>query len=339
MSYTSREVQLAARPDGMPTADTFNIETVEIGDPGDGEVVVKNLWMTVDPYMRGRMADRESYVPPFQLGKALEGGAIGEVVASGSDALPVGTVVQSNNGWREYFCAPADQVQKLDAADGIPVQGYLGAMGMPGLTAYAGLLRVGAMKEGDTVFVSAASGAVGSIACQIAKLKGCTVIGSAGSDEKVKWLQDELGVDHAFNYKNCNGTGDIVREVFKGDPKGIDVYFENVGGDHFDAAMIAMKVFGRVALCGMISQYNDSVPSPGPTTLAVAIGKGIKIEGFIVSYHADMMADFNRDMIDWYKAGKLKWQETVFDGIEKAPEAFMALFTGGNTGKCLVKLS
>lgn len=331
----SREIRLKSRPVGMPKESDFELAETEVPAPGEGEVLVRNIWMSVDPYMRGRMYDRESYVPPFQIGKPLEGGAIGQVVASNAPELKVGDYVQSMMGWREYFVAKPDALQKIEDVAGVPIQAYLGTLGMPGLTAYAGLLRIGELKDGETVFVSAASGAVGSVVCQIAKAKGCYVVGSAGSDEKCQWLEEVAGIDKAINYKTCGNLMDAVGEAF---PKGIDVYFENVGGEHLEAALEHMRPFGRLAMCGMISQYNATEPAPGPSNLIYMVGKSLKMQGFIVSNHLDMLPDFVRDMSKWIAEGKMKWQETVEEGIERAPHAFLNLFTGGNFGKMLVKI-
>lgn len=329
-----REIRLKSRPSGLPTADNFELATVDLPPPGDGEIQVRNLWMTVDPYMRGRMNDVKSYSPPFALGKVMDGGAIGEVVASNSANLKVGDLVQSGFGWREGFNAPADKVQKLDPR-GLPVQAFLGAAGMPGLTAYAGLLRVAALKDGDVVFVSGAAGAVGSMVAQIAKAKGHTVIGSAGGAEKIAFLK-EIGVDHVIDYK---AEPNLNAAVAAAAPNGIDVYFDNVGGAHLEAALNAANLFARFAICGMISIYNATKPEPGPTNLAQLIGKNIRMEGFIVSHHFDLMPKYIEDLSAWVKAGKVTWKETVFEGIEKAPEAFLGLFSGENLGKMLVKLA
>ena len=333
-NVVSKEVRLKARPEGMPKLEDFEVAETEISAPGDGEVLIRNIWMSVDPYMRGRMYDRESYVPPFQIGAPLEGGAIGQVVASNSDKVAVGDYVQSMLGWREYAVAKGEDVQKVDE-NAAPIQAYLGTLGMPGMTAYAGLLRVGELKDGETVFVSAASGAVGAVVCQIAKAKGCFVVGTAGSDDKCKWLEETAGIDKAINYKTCGNLTEAVREAA---PKGIDVYFENVGGEHLVAALENMRPFGRLAMCGMISQYNDTTPTPGPNNLIYMVGKSLKMQGFIVSNHFDLLPDFIRDMSQWIKEGKIKWEETVEDGIERAPNAFLNLFTGGNFGKMLVKV-
>jgi hypothetical protein len=330
----SKEVRLKRRPEGEPVPDDFEVAQNDAREPGAGEVQVRNLYMSVDPYMRGRMWDRPSYVPPFQIGQALEGGAVGEVVASNDPKLQPGDLVMSMLGWREGFTAPAAAVQKVDT-HGLPPSALLGAAGMPGLTAYVGLLRVAAMKEGETVFVSAAAGAVGSIVCQIAKIKGGTVIGSAGGAEKTAFLK-EIGVDHVIDYR---ATPDLNAALAQAAPKGIDVYFENVGGAHLEAAINAARPFARFAMCGMISQYNATEPVPGPSNLIMIVGKSLRMEGFIVSNHYDMQPDFLRDMAEWIGSGRIKYRETVDQGVAAAPGAFLKLFKGENLGKMLVKLS
>jgi hypothetical protein len=331
---TSREIRLKSRPVGVPTADNFELASVTLPDPEPGQVQVRNSWMTVDPYMRGRMNDVQSYAPPFQIGQALQGGAVGEVVASNDPAFKTGEKVQSFFGWREAFNAPAGAVQKLDTM-GLSPQAFLGVAGMPGLTAYVGLLKIAALKDGDIVFVSAAAGAVGQVVCQIAKLKGHTVIGSAGGAEKVKWLKD-IGVDQIIDYK---AETDLTGALMRASPQGIDVYFDNVGGSHMEAALMAARPFGRFALCGMISQYNATDMGPGVRGLIMAVGKQLRLEGFIVSSHMDLTPQFLKDMSQWIAEGKVKWRETVEEGIENAPTAFLKLFKGENLGKMLVKLS
>ncbi len=338
---TSREIRLKSRPVGVPTPSDFELASVEVPAPAPGEVQIKNLWMSVDPYMRGRMYDRASYVPPFELGKALQGGAIGEVTASNDPDFAVGDIVSSMLGWREVFnVSPAavkaagGALTKIDT-HGLPPQTFLGILGMPGMTAYTGLLRIAALKDGDVVFVSAAAGAVGSVVCQIAKLKGHTVIGSAGGPEKVAFLKS-IGVDHVIDYK---ATPDVVAELAKAAPKGIDVYFENVGGVHLEAAINSARPFARFALCGMISQYNETGKPVGPSNIIQAVGKSLRLEGFIVSNHYDLYPTFVKDMAAWIGAGKLKWEETIEVGVEHAPDAFIKLFKGENLGKMLVKLA
>ena len=333
MITRSREVRLVSRPVGMATASDFEIATVDLAPPGPGEVQVKNLFMSVDPYMRGRMYDRPSYVPPFELGKAMQGGAVGEVVASESPDFKPGDLVSSMFGWREAFDAKAEHVQKI-GAQGVPPQAYLGVAGMPGLTAWAGLTQVAGVKEGETVFVSAASGAVGQVVCQIAKLKGATVVGSAGGAEKCAWVR-EIGADQVIDYK---AEADLTAALARAAPKGIDVYFENVGGAHLEAALTAARPFARFAMCGMISQYNMSEPVPGPTNMALIVGKRLRLQGFIVSDFTARQGEFAAEMTGWIKAGQMRWRETVDEGIEAAPGAFLKLFAGENMGKMLVKL-
>ena len=332
---TSREIRLKSRPLGLPTPANFELASVDLGPPGVGEVQVRNHWMTVDPYMRGRMNDAQSYTPPFALGEALAGGAVGEITVSNDPAFKVGDMVQSGLGWREAFNAPAGAVQKLDL-HGLPPQAFLGVAGMPGLTAYVGLLKIAALKPGDVVFVSGAAGAVGSVVCQIAKIKGHKVIASAGGPDKVAFLKDELKVDVVIDYK---AEKDLTAALMTAAPEGIDVYFENVGGAHLEAAIMAAKPFARFALCGMISQYNNTTGTAGPNNMVLCVGKSLRMEGFIVSNHWDMMPAFAKDLGEWAAAGAITWKETIKVGIEKAPEAFLGLFSGENFGKMLVKLS
>ncbi len=328
---SSREVRLRSRPAGLPTSETFAIETVRLGAPGPGEVQVRNTWMSVDPYMRGRMRAGPSYVPQFEVGEPLSGGAVGTVVASNHASLEPGDTVTSMLGWRDTFNAPAAALQKVDA-ERLPAEAYLGIAGLTGLTAHFGLLEVAGLRAGETVFVSAAAGAVGSVACQIAKIKGATVIGSAGGAEKCAWLR-EIGVDHVIDYK---AAPDLTRAVAEAAPGGLDVTFDNVGGSHLEAALAAAKPFARLVLCGMISGYNGEVRTPG--NLFLAIPKRLKLQGFIVSDHFDRMPAFVKEMTGWIEAGHVTSRQTVDHGLEQAPAAFLKLFSGGNVGKMLVKL-
>jgi NADPH-dependent curcumin reductase CurA len=336
----SHEIHLKQRPIGMPTESNFELVKVNISDLKDGEFLVRNIWMSVDPYMRGRMKESKSYIPPFQLGKPLEGGCIGQIIKSKNNQFVLGEYVLGNFGWREYWISnDSNDVMKIDP-NMAPIQWYLGILGMTGLTAYVGLLKIGELKGDDdnnTIFVSAASGAVGSVACQIAKIKGFRVVGSAGSQEKVKWLLDQAVIDYAFNYKEV-GENNVSSELRKACPNGIDIYFDNVGGKHLEAAIDNMKVFGRIVLCGMISQYNLSSLPAGPSNLFLAITNRLKLQGFIVRDHYNMLNEFYADMSKWISEGKIKWNETVFEGLENAPKAFLALFKGENTGKMLVKI-
>jgi NADPH-dependent curcumin reductase CurA len=330
----SRAIRLKNRPVGLPQASDFELISETVPAPAPGEAQVRNLWMSVDPYMRGRMYDRPSYVPPFQLGQTLEGGAVGVVEASADPSLAPGDLVLSMLGWRERFTAPVAALEKLPSIAGVPEQALLGVLGMPGLTAYAGLLEIGAPKPGDRVFVSGAAGAVGSVVCQIAKIKGCTVIASAGSDDKCAWLKS-VGVDATINYKTC---GNLVAALKAAAPKGIDVYFDNVGGEHLEAAIECARAGARFAECGMIGDYNATQAPAGPRNMTMIVGKMLKIQGFIVFNFNHLKPQFLADMSSWISAGQIRWEETVRTGIGAAPEAFLSLFSGGNTGKMLVKL-
>ena len=330
----SREIRLKSRPAGPPAAANFEVASVDIAAPGVGEVLVRNRWMSVDPYMRGRMYDRASYVPPFQIGEPLQGGALGEVVESNAEGFAKGDLVSSMFGWREMFVAPASALEKLPRAVNVPDQAFLGVLGMPGLTAYAGLLEIGQPKAGETVFVSGGAGAVGSVVAQIAKLKGCTVVATAGTDAKCDWLRSR-GVDHAINYKTC---GSLLAAMQAAVPKGIDVYFDNVGGEHLEVAIETARPFARFVECGMISGYNAMEETPGPRNIIQIVGKSLRIRGFIVLEFASLRPQFLKDMTGWIADGQVTWEETVTNGVETAPDAFIGLFSGGNTGKMLVKI-
>jgi NADPH-dependent curcumin reductase CurA len=330
----TREFHLAARPQGWPTSDTFRLVEVELPDPGPDEVLVRNLYLSVDPYMRGRMNDAKSYVPAFQVDQALDGGAVGEVVSSNSPDLSPGQVVLHNFGWREHVVAKARGFRVVDPDAAPSLSAYLGVLGTTGFTAYVGLLDVAGFKEGDSVFVSGAAGAVGSVAGQIAKLRGASrVVGSAGSPEKVAYLR-ELGFDAAFNYKD----GRVASLLKQAAPDGITVYFDNVGGEHLEAAISRLRPHGRVALCGAISAYNADAPMPGPNNLGLAVGKRLHLRGFIVFDHNDRLPAFIADMSGWLRAGQIRADETIVDGLDSAPDAFLGLLRGENTGKMIVRL-
>ncbi|MEU7801220.1 NADP-dependent oxidoreductase [Micromonospora arborensis] len=330
---SNREIHLASRPVGWPTESNFRLVETDVPTPGPGQIVVRNQYLSVDPYMRGRMNDVKSYVPPFALDAPLDGAAIGEVVASEAADIAVGDTVLHGLGWREYALLDATSARPVDPTLA-PVSAYLSVLGMPGLTAYAGLLEVGAMKPGETVFVSAAAGSVGSLVGQIAKLKGAgRVIGSAGSAAKVERLR-ALGFDAAFDYHD----GSVRDSLRAAAPDGVDVYFDNVGGDHLEAAISAMKLHGRVAICGMIGQYNATEPPAAPRNLALVIGKRLTLRGFLVNDHNDVRAAFVRDVAGWLADGTLSYDETIVDGIENAPAAFLGLLRGDNLGKMLVRV-
>ncbi|MBW1600960.1 NADP-dependent oxidoreductase [Streptomyces sp. JJ66] len=330
---TGRAWHLTARPDGWPTPEDFALREEPVQAPGDGQILVRNLAMSVDPYMRGRMNDVKSYVPPFQLDRPMDGGAVGVVVASEADGFAPGDHVLHFLGWREYATLEARHAEKV-SADLAPLTSYLGVLGMPGLTAYAGLLEVASFREGDAVFVSGAAGAVGSQVGQIARLKGASrVIGSAGSAQKVKLLTEEYGFDAAFNYKD----GPVAEQLAAAAPEGIDVYFDNVGGDHLEAAIERLNVHGRATLCGMISGYNE--PVPGPANLMLAIGKRLRLQGMLVGDHDALKPRFVEETAAWIASGELKYQETVTDGIDNAVDAFLSMLRGANTGKMIVRLA
>jgi NADPH-dependent curcumin reductase CurA len=329
---TGKEIRLAARPRGWPTAATFATATVDVPAPADGQALVRNLFMSVDPYMRGRMNDVKSYVPPFEVGQPLLGGAVGEVVESRAPGLKPGDLVHSMRGWRDYFVAPASDLRKLDPTVK-PITAYLGVLGMTGLTAWVGL-KLAEVKAGDCLFVSGAAGAVGSVCGQLAKLRGCHVIGSAGSADKVQLLTGELGFDAAFNYKG----GNLRERLAALAPDGIDVYFDNVGGDHLEAALANMRTHGRIAACGSISRYNDEVPSPGPRNLFLIVTRRLTIRGFIVLDWVHEMKAFLTELAPLVAAGKVKAPETIVEGLDNAPQAFLDMLRGGNVGKMVVKI-
>ena len=331
---TSREIRLASRPVGEPTPSNFSTADVPVGEPGPGQILVRNTWLSVDPYMRGRMNDTKSYVPPFQIGEPLQGGAVGEVIASSAEQIPVGTTVMHFLGWREYAILDTAAVQVLDTTLA-PAQSYLGALGMVGLTAYASLKRTAPVKEGDVVFVSGAAGAVGIIAARVAKHLGAAkVIGSAGGPIKAKRLVEEFGYDAAIDYK----AGDLDGQLALAAPDGIDVYFDNVGGDHLRAAISAMNPHGRIALCGAISVYNATTPQPGPDNLYQAIGKRLTLRGLLVGDHYDLAGEYVQLAAGWLADGSLRYEETVVDGIDNTVEAFLGMLGGANTGKMLIRL-
>ncbi|MBG0739772.1 NADP-dependent oxidoreductase [Paeniglutamicibacter antarcticus] len=335
LPHSTREVQLASRPQGEPVAENFRLHESELPALLAGQILVRNTAMSVDPYMRGRMNDVKSYSPPFALNVALDGGAVGEVISSRSSAHQVGDVVLHSLGWRDYAVLADADARTVDPALAHPTA-FLGALGMTGLTAYAGLTEVAAFKPGDTVFVSGAAGAVGSLVGQIAKNLGAArVIGSAGSAEKVARLL-ELGFDAAFNYHD--GPVKDQLKAALGEASGIDVYFDNVGGDHLEAAISVLNRFGRVAMCGAISQYNSTAPVPGPANLALAIGKQLTLKGFIVGSYQHLAGEFATKMAGWLSDGTIRFDETFVHGLENAPQAFIDLLRGANTGKMVVVL-
>lgn len=322
---------LKCRPSGMPTRDNFELKEIALPPVGEGMVRLRNLWLSVDPYMRGRMNDVKSYVPPFQLGEPLEGGAIGEVVESNAGGLKPGDLVQHMAGWRDEAVVQARAVNKLPQL-GVSPEQFLGVLGITGATAYFGLLDAAKAKTGDIVFVSAAAGAVGSVVVQIAKAKGMTVIGSAGGSEKCDFVRS-LGADQAIDYR----AQPILKSLTAAAPDGIDVYFDNVGGDHLDAALAIARNNARFAICGMIEAYNAKEPM-SLRFIQRIIAARIMLKGFLVFDYFSRMAEFYAEMGPWVADGTVKSRETVVGGLDNMPEAFLGLFSGANIGKMLVRL-
>lgn len=327
----ARAWHLKNRPQGLPGDDDFELKQIDLPAVGDGMIRVRNLWLSVDPYMRGRMNDVKSYVPPFQLGEPMEGGAIGEVAESKAAGFAPGDLVLHMAGWRDEAAIPARGANKLPDLGAEP-QRFLGVLGVTGATAYFGLLDVADAREGDIVFVSAAAGAVGSAVVQIAKARGMTVIGSAGGPDKCEFVRS-LGADQVIDYK----AGPVLKSLTAAAPDGIDVYFDNVGGDHLDAAFALARNNARFAICGMIEGYNDPTPMSFRFIMRI-IAARIRLKGFIIFDFESRMGEFYRDMGEWLAGGAVKPQETVVDGLEAMPDAFRGLFSGANVGKMLVRL-
>lgn len=325
----SREVHLVRRPEGLPTEDDFSVVETEVPDPGEGQVLVQNLFMSVDPAMRPRLT------AGYDLNEPMAAAAIGRVVSSRSSELSEGDVVSNGLGFREYFVSETGGLRWLEPVEGHPLTVHMHVLGGTGFTAYGGILEIARLQPVDAVFVSTAAGAVGSVAAQIAKLKGCFVVGSTGSDEKAAWLLQEAGLDAAFNYKSTPPRR-ALRQLA---PEGIDVYFDNVGGEHLDAALASLRVLGRVAVCGMISGYNEPGARTTVHNLANIIYGRIDIRGFTVADFAERRGDFRRDMTEWLRQGKIRYRETIMEGIQAAPRALIGLFQGANTGKMLVQLA
>jgi NADPH-dependent curcumin reductase CurA len=333
--FMSTQIQLVSRPSGWPGHDNFRTVTVAYGDLEPGQVRVRNAFVSVDPYMRGRMNDVRSYVAPFALGETISGGAIGRVVESAADDVPAGSVVLHQHGWSDTVQDDASTFRVVPDVPGMPLSLRLHVLGMTGLTAYVGLTAIAGMREGETVFVSGAAGAVGTAAGQIAKLLGAKrVIGSAGSPEKVALLTEKYGYDAAFNYKD----GDARAQLAAAAPDGIDVFFDNVGGDHLEAALDAFNDGGRAALCGAIAVYNTTKKTPGPDNMANIITRGLTLKGFTLSSYLHLAPEFQEQMTTWFAAGKIAYDETVVDGIENTVDAFLDMMRGANTGKMLVRV-
>lgn len=334
----SREIRLKRYSVEAPTLDDFEEVSVDLPDPAPGEVLVRNRWMSVDPYIRLGMSASGDYVAPFELGKALRGYAVGEVIASRDPAFVAGDLVWSQYGWREGFVAPAAELQRLARDPDIPEQAYLGVLGTPGRTAYGGLVHLAQPTAGETVFVSGAAGAVGSMVCQIAKLRGCVVIGSVGSEAKADWIRS-MGVDHVINYR---AVTDLRGALAAAAPNGVDIYFDNVGGAHLEAALDLAVPFARFVECGMISTYNAGDPTGAPRNLMKMVSQSITLYGFgvnaLFARHPDLAARFTDDVGRWVREGGIVWRDTIADGIGGASQALIGLFSGGNVGKMLVRL-
>ncbi len=329
MPVVSRKVHLIARPDGMPREEEFSIVEETVPDAADGELQVRNVYLSVDPAMRPRLSAGQ------ELNEPMAGYAIGRVVQSRNPSFAEGDFVQNWSSFREYFVSSGRGVLKLDVDPALPVSVYLHTLGGSGFVAYGGLLEIGKLQDGEQVFVSTAAGSVGSIAVQIAKIKGCYVIGSTGSDEKCRWLKDDLGIDAVINYK----TETIRTALKERAPKGIDVYFDNVGGDHLDAALPRMNLLGRIPVCGMISAYNSAGAISSPvTTLSNIIYKRVMLRGFVATDFMHLREQFVSDMTAWLKDGRVRYEETIYDGIENTPKALIGMLNGVNTGKMLVRL-
>src|SRR5262245_49692297 len=328
MEGIAREIRLVARPQGFPGEDLFEVAETAIPTPAEGQVLIRNAYFSVDPYMRPRMNDVRSYVAPFTLGEAMTGGAVGQIAVSRNSRYAEGEWVLHQLGWREWALSDGAALRRLDASLA-PVSTALGVLGMPGFTAWYGLFVLGEPQEGETVFVSGAAGAVGSAAGPIARVAGCRVIGSAGTKEKLAWL-DELGFDAAFDYSEQNPR-QALRELA---PDGIDIYFDNVGGDHLEAAIGALRNHGRVLACGSISRYNDAEPAPGPRNMFMVVTKRLRLQGFIILDHFDRFGECAREAAEWYRDGRLRYRETIVEGIDNAPKAFLGLLRGRTSARC-----
>jgi hypothetical protein len=323
----TREIALAARPEGEPQMSDFEVREAAEVAPSDGEVLVRNVFVSVDPYMRGRMTGVHTYVPPYAVGDTIDGGAVGRVVESASGEFTEGDWVVSQLGWRERGVVAGERLRKVDASVA-PPSTALGVLGMPSFTAWIGLVEIGQAREGETIYVSGAAGAVGSAAAQIARLKGLRVIGSAGTAEKVEWLRS-LGVE-AFNYRETRPKEALA--------DGIDLYFDNVGGTQLEAGLAALRQNGRVIACGAISRYNDAHAEPGPRNLFLMVTKRLRLQGFIVFDHNARFPEFLAEVGPWVRSGELDYRETIVEGLENIPAAFVGLFHGDNIGKMLVRV-
>ena len=331
----NKEILLKSRPKGRPTKDDFKINEIDKPKPNDGEVLLKSKYVSVDPYMRGRMRDEKSYVPPFQLNEPIEGGIIAEVIESKNEKFKIGEYVNGSNlQWKIFQTSTGENLQKVDSSQA-PLSAYLGVLGLTGITAYVGLKNIGNLKEGETLVVSGGSGAVGSIVGQIGKIKGCKVVGIAGSDDKVETMQEKFGFDGGINYDT---TDDMKKAIKEACPNGVDVYWDNVGGETLDAALANINKHGRIINCGAISMYNETEIPKGPRHESTLVKKSVRMQGFIVRDHQDQFAEGIQQISKWMNDGKIKYSETVVEGFEIIPQAFIDLFDGKNEGKMVVKI-
>jgi NADPH-dependent curcumin reductase CurA len=330
----NRQWRLKSRPTGLIKAENFELVSQPIPEPGENQILIRSVYLSLDPAMRGWLTDRPSYVPPVQIGEVMRGLAVGIVEKSNHPIFATGDRVQGMFGWQEYLLSSGEAVTKLPDSE-LPFSAYLGLFGLAGLTAYAGLVEVGQPKAGETLLVSGAAGSVGSLVGQIGKIKDLHVVGIAGTDEKCKWLRDELGFDVAVNYKDA----DYKKQLKTACPKGVDIYFENVGGEILETALSLMNTFGRVVVCGLISQYNATAPVPGPSNFAAVISKRLKIQGFLATDHASKIKEMVSNFTQWHISGKLKYRVEIVRGLESAPTAINKLFDGSNTGKLVIEVS
>ncbi|NQX87480.1 MAG: NADP-dependent oxidoreductase [Halioglobus sp.] len=333
-SLMNRQYFLASRPVGVPDASNVPFRDVPVSDPAEGEVVLRNQYISLDPAIRGWMGDDPNYIEPIAIGDAVRSSVIGRVVKSASPAFAVGDVALSVGAWEAYTTAPAAMLNKLDESAGVPLSLFLGVLGPTGLTGYFGLLDVGRPQQGETVLVSAAAGAVGSVVGQIAKMQGCRVVGIAGAEDKCRWLREELGFDAAFNYKTCSNYVAAIRETC---PDGVDVYFDNVGGAILDAALLCLNKYARIAVCGWISTYNES-HAPGPDNLWQLVAESVTMQGFTVIDYMDRFPEGVAQLAEWVMAGKLQFREEMVDGLDNILPTFLRLFDGSNQGKLLIRI-
>jgi len=332
---TNRQFYLHQRPTGTPTRDDVRLREVPVPEPGDGQVVIRNKYFSLDPAIRGWMDDTPSYLPPIELGAVVRSTVVGEVIASRHPAFSVGDAAVGLTGWEEYSMASGDALARVPADGRFPLHYYVNILGAVGLTPYFGVLDAGKPQPGETLLMSAAAGAVGSVGGQIAKLKGCRVVGLAGSDEKCAWITDELGFDAAINYKTCGPMVDAIKTAC---PEGVDIYFDNVGGDILDAALLNLNAGARIVFCGAISGYNSAEPVPGPYNWWQILARRVTVQGFLVSHYVDRFPEGIAEMGEWVEQGKIKFREQIVDGFENTFDTFLKLFDGSNEGKLIIRL-